>query len=67
MIVLGRPGLTKGQSLPGMSWTIRTCTSPLVIKAGQSRMSGAGDLVTAGKAGIVFLPLVSQERSHGLV
>lgn len=30
-------------------------------------MSGAGDLVAADKAGIVFFPLVSQERYHGLV
>lgn len=67
MIVLGRPGLAKGQSLRGMSWTVRTCTPPLVTKAGQSRKSGAGDFVTAGKAGIVFLPLVSQQRSHRLV
>lgn len=67
MIVLGWPGLTKGQSVPGMSGTIGTCTPPVAIKAGQSRMSGAGDLVAADKAGIVFFPLVSQERYHGLV
>lgn len=64
---VGTARATKGQSVPGMSGTIRTCTPPVAIKAGQSRMSGAGDLVAADKAGIVFFPLVSQERYHGLV
>lgn len=65
MIVLGKPGLTKGQSLPGVSWAIRTCTPPSVVKAGQSRISGTCDLVTADKAGIVFFPLVSQRDITG--